>query len=49
MNVQTTPELTTTEAAGEIMSGAEMVVRALVDQGVDRPLRLSGRRGAADL
>ena len=34
MNVQTTPESTTTQAAGEIMSGAQMVVRALVDQGV---------------
>ena len=34
MNVQTTPESTTIQAAGEIMSGAQMVVRALVDQGV---------------
>ncbi|HTX49965.1 MAG TPA: acetolactate synthase 3 large subunit [Caulobacteraceae bacterium] len=34
MNVQTTPETTTAQAAGEIMSGAQMVVRALVDQGV---------------
>ena len=36
-------------SAGEQMTGAEMVVRALVDQGVDAHLRLSRRRGAADL
>ena len=34
--------------SGEMMTGAEMVIRALQDQGVDT-LRLSGRRGAADL
>ena len=35
--------------ADELMTGAEIVLRALVDQGVDAHLRLSGRRGAADL
>ena len=31
------------------MTGAEMVIQALADQGVRAHLRLSGRRGAADL
>ena len=31
------------------MTGAEMVIEALADQGVEAPVRLSGRRGAADL
>ena len=31
------------------MTGAEMVIEALADQGVEHHLRLSGRRGAADL
>ena len=31
------------------MTGAEMVIEALADQGVAAHLRLSGRRGAADL
>ena len=31
------------------MTGAEIVIQALVDQGVARHIRLSGRRGAADL
>ncbi len=31
------------------MTGAEMVVEALKDQGVELRLRLSGRRRAADL
>ena len=31
------------------MTGAEMVIEALADQGVEAHLRLSRRRGAADL
>ena len=31
------------------MTGAEMVVEALKDQGVEARVRLSRRRGAADL
>jgi acetolactate synthase I/II/III large subunit len=34
MNVQTISDSTTAQAAGEIMTGAQMVVRGLVDQGV---------------
>ena len=33
----------------ETMTGAQMVIRALKDQGVTHHLRLSRRRGAADL
>ena len=34
---------------GELMTGAEIVLKALADQGVEHMFGYPGRRGAADL